>query len=334
MIRLALPSKGQLESPTLDFLAAAGLGVSRPNERQYVAGIPAIPEIMVLFQRAADICSKVDEGSVDLGITGFDTVAERGHGREAVVVMYDSLGYGACELVLAVPDTWVDVSSVEDVADLSVLFRDKGKSLRIATKYPNLTKRWLYERGIVQFSLVEAEGALEAAPSMGFADLIADITASGTTLRENRLKRVEGGTLLRSQACFVGNRRALLGNARKLQVVCKMLELIEAHLKAREFVSVTANIEGDSPDAIALSLSKEREASGMRGPTIAKVYSKNRSDGNWFMITIVVDKRVLTDVVDQLRRAGGTDIAVSRLDYLFDSKSWSYHSLVERLKRE
>jgi ATP phosphoribosyltransferase len=334
MIRLALPSKGQLEKPTLDFLAAAGLGVSRPNERQYVASIPAIPEIMVLFQRASDIFSKVDEGSVDLGITGFDTVSERGDGRDNVVVMYDGLGYGTCELVLAVPDTWVDVSSVEDIADLSVLFREKGKSLRIATKYPNLTKRWLYERGIFQFVLVEAEGALEAAPSMGFADLIADITASGTTLRENRLKRVTGGTLLRSQACFVANRRVLLGDARKLQVVCKMLELIEAHLKARRFVSITANIEGDSADAIAAGLSKEREASGLRGPTIAKVYSKNRSDGNWFMVTIVVDERVLTDVVDQLRRVGGTDIAVSRLDYLFESKSWSYHSLVERLKRE
>ena len=157
--------------------------------------------------------------------------------------MYDNLGYGTCELVLAVPDSWVDVSSIEDVADLSVLFRDKGKSLRIATKYPSLTRKWLYERGIVQFSLVEAEGALEAAPSMGFADMIADITTSGTTLRENRLKRVTGGTLLRSQACLVGNRRALLGDTRKLQLADDA-DWIEAHLKAKKFMSVTANIEG------------------------------------------------------------------------------------------
>lgn len=333
-IRLALPSKGELEKPTLDFLAAAGMVVSRPNERQYVASIPAIPEIVVLFQRAIDIFSKVDEGSVDLGITGFDILSERGDGRDNIVILYDNLGYGACELVLAVPDSWVDVSSVEDVADLAVLFKEKGKSLRIATKYPNLTKKWLYERGIVQFSLVEAEGALEAGPGMGFADMIADITSSGTTLRENRLKRVAGGTLLRSQACFIGNRRALLEDSRKLHVVRKMLELIEAHLRARKFVSVTANIEGDSADAIALALNKEREVSGLRGPTIARVYARNRGEGNWFMVTVVVEKRALMEVVDQLRKAGGTDIAVARLDYVFDAKSWSYHSLVERLKRE
>ncbi len=333
-VRLALPSKGELDKPTMDFLAACGLAVFRPNDRQYVATIPAIPEITVLFQRVVDIVGKVDEGTVDFGVTGLDVVGERGESHEDVVVMYENLGYGGCELVLAVPDSWVDVSAAEDLADLAVVFKERGRVLRIATKYPNLTRKWLYERSIVHFSLVEAEGALEAAPSMGFADMIADITSSGTTLRENRLKRIAGGTILKSQACLVANKRLLLADPAKQQVARKLLEYIEAHLRAKKYVSITANIRGESPDAIGLSLSRERNLAGLRGPTIARVYPQGREDGNWYTLTIVVERSLLMEVVDHLRRAGATDIAVTRLDYVFDAKSWSYHSFIERLKRE
>jgi len=334
LVTLALPSKGELEEPTLNFLAASGLEVFRPNKRQYVASIPSIPQVTVLFQRAADIPSKVDEGTVDLGITGYDIVCEQGKGRDNVVVIYDDLGYGRCELVLAVPEGWVDVSSIEDLADLATLFKMKGRELRIATKYPNLTRKWLYEKGIIHFSLVGAQGALEVAPSMGYADMIADITTTGTTLRENRLKRIAGGTILKSQACLIGNKKLLQENTNKLLVTQMILELIEAHLRAKKYVAITANIYGDSAEAVARSLMRERDLVGLRGPSITKVYSKVWGEDNWYAVTIIVEKNRLLETINHLRKAGSTDIVVFSPNYVFDSKSWNYQRLIEMLKRE
>jgi ATP phosphoribosyltransferase len=332
-VRLALPSKGELEKPTLSFLAAAGLEVYRPNQRQYVASIPAVPEVEVLFQRAADIVNKVEEGSVDLGVTGFDIVSEQGEGSDNTIVMAEDLGYGRCALVLAVPESWVDVTSVDDLGDLAIGYKEQGRALRIATKYANLTRRWLYERGIVHFSLTEAQGALEAAPSLGYADLIADLTSSGTTLRENRLKRIRGGTILPSQACLIGNRERLLSGGERLHVARTVLELIEARRRATKHLSVTANVPGASAEAVAHTLLREHHLPCLRGPSIVKVYSKHRGDDDWYAATVVVEQGVLLDTVDRLRKAGGTDITVTSPEYLFDSASWTYEGLVERLER-
>lgn len=333
-VRFALPSKGELSQPTLDFLASAGLDVLRPNKRQYIASIPAVPQMEVLFQRAADILSKVEEGSADLGITGYDIVREKGEEHDDVVVLYQNLGYGQCELVLAVPESWIDVASIEDLADLTIGFKEKGKELRIATKYPSLTRTWLYDKGVIHFSLVEAQGALEAAPNMGYADMIADLTTTGTTLRENRLKQLSGGTILTSQACMIGNKRLLLGDADKLEVVKMVLELVEARRRARNYVSITANMRGESPDRIARDVMQERDLAGLRGPSIAKVHSKVWGEDDWYAVRIVIERNKLLPVVDHLRKAGAADITVRSPNYLFESKSWTYQRLIEKLKKQ
>ncbi len=334
VLRLALPSKGALEKPAMDFLANAGLRVHKPNERQYSATIPAAPGIEVLFQRVTDIFDKVADGSVDLGITGFDVVSEDTEEGDDVVVV-QTLGFGRCELVLAVPESWVDISSLAELADLATSYKEKGRELRIATKYRNLARNWLYEHGLTYFSLVEADGALEVAPSMGYADMIADITSSGTTLRENRLKMLDGGTLLKSEAVLIGNRRTLLDSQDKLQQTRLMLELIEAHLRARKFVSITANIKGESQEAVARLLAQEPKLSGLMGPSITPVYVKVRDgDSHAYAVTVVVERDVLLPTIDHLRKQEGTDITVFAPDYVFDSKSWSFENLVELLKRQ
>ncbi|HBL13124.1 MAG TPA: ATP phosphoribosyltransferase [Cyanobacteria bacterium UBA11162] len=332
-IRLALPSKGALEKSTLNLLSACGLSVFRPNDRQYVGSIPSLPQLTVLFQRAADIFTKVEEGSADLGITGYDVVCEEGAGHDNVVVICDRLGYGKCELVLAVPESWVDVSSIEDLAELTLLFKEKGRTLRIATKYPNMTRNWLYEKLIVHFSLVEVQGAMEAAPSMGYADMIADVTSTGTTLRENRLKQITGGTLLKSQACLIGNKRLLQADESKLETTKIILELIEAHLKAKTYISITANVQGQSADEIGnylMNNSELRGLTGLRGPTIARVYSNNGDD--WYAVTIVVEQKMLLPAINHLRNAGGTDMTVLSPDYVFGSESWNYQQFFDKLK--
>lgn len=333
ILRIALPSKGALAKETMNLLSACGLSVSRPNERQYFGSIPSLPQVKVLFQRAADIFTKVEEGSVDLGITGYDVVCEECQSHDDVIVIWDKLGYGKCKLVLAVPESWVDVSSIEDLAELTLLFRDKGKNLRIATKYHHLTQKWLYEKLIVHFSLVAVQGAMEAAPSMGYADMIADITSTGTTLRENRLKQIEGGTLLESQACLIGNKRLLQEREIKLETTKVFLEFIEAQMESKKYVSITANVDGTSADEIGDRLMYKSELTGiagLQGPTISKVYSPEKND--WYAVTIVVKQSMLLPAIKHLRNVGGTDMTVSSPSYVFSSKSLIYESFFEKLK--
>src|SRR6266516_6430075 len=246
-LRIALPSKG-MEEATLDFLSACGLRVNRTTPRQYRATIPAPPGAQVLFQRANDIFAKVDEGSVDLGVTGYDIVREHQYEDDNVVLLMNGLGYGQCALVVAVPEGWIDAGSMVDLAQISADLRARGRELRVATKYPNLTRQFLYDHGINYFRLVESSGALEAAPQLGYADLIVDLMTSGVTLRENRLKAVAGGQIISSQACLIANRRSLQASACKLELTRSMLELVEAHLRSRDFCSITANIRADSPE--------------------------------------------------------------------------------------
>ncbi len=214
--RLALPGKGALEAATLTFFAECGMKVNRANPRQYLARMGSMPELEVVFQRAADIPSLVQDGDATLGITGYDILAEhRGNGDEEsdeddfdddLIVLERDLGYGSCRLVVAVPETWIDVSTCADLWHLAGYYSThKGRGLRIATKYPALTGQFLRRHGITHCKIISPHGALEAAPLTGVADLIVDLTETGTTLRENHLKLLEDGVVLRSQACLIAN---------------------------------------------------------------------------------------------------------------------------------
>ena len=204
-LRISLPSKGRLAEDALGFLAACGLAVDKPNPRQYEASLPALPDLHVLFQRPADIVVSVRDGSVDFGITGLDVVEERKGENGDLIVLHDALNFGSCTLDLAVPEAWEEVRRVGDLAGRA---KSLQRLLRVATKYPDLTGRFLRERGIPH-TLIYAEGTLETAPAIGYADLICDIVSSGQTLRDNRLRSLEDGTLLASQAALIANTRSL-----------------------------------------------------------------------------------------------------------------------------
>ena len=316
VLRLAIPSDGALHESTLMFLRSCGLGVVRPNSRRYTAAIPALDGVAVLFQRGSDITSKVEEGSTDMGIVGHDRYLDsRREGGDAIIVI-DTLGYGNSQLVLAVPDSWVDVSSLADLAELSVEMREEGRDIRIATKYPRLVERFLLGNGVNYFTLVQSSGTLEAAPTMGFADIIADITESGVTMRENHLKNVHGGTIMTTSACLIGNKALLSADPEKLRLAKGMAELMEGRLQSQEFYSVTANMQGENPEEIAGYVFRHAEIAGLRGPTIAKVYTPD--GGDWYAVTVVVQKDKLLDAVAHLRRVGGS-VTVSQPSYVFGS---------------
>ena len=328
---IALPSKGQLGDSAAGFLAKAGLTVYKPNRRQYTASIPSLPRTEVVYQRPRDILGKVSEARVDIGITGLDIVAEYREESDDVMIIA-RLGFAKCELLLAVPDSWIDVTSMADLADLSLRYQERGRQLRIATKYSNLTKGFLYRQGISHFLLVHADGAMEAAPRMGYADMIADLSETGTTLRENHLRPIGGGAVIASEAVLIGNRRTLRASSSKLETLREMVELIEAHQRARQFVSLRANIIGTSVADVQARILANPALSGSKGPGVVEVASpQNRPAHQWFETNLLVPSHLIHKTMQHLRELGGTDIIVTRPDYVFDEKSDIYEQFERRL---
>jgi ATP phosphoribosyltransferase len=239
------------------------------------------------------------------------------------------LGFGACELVVAVPDAWMDVETMADLADLAVEFRESGKELRIATKYRRLVSRFMFEHGVNYFSIAAVSGTLEAAPAMGYADFIVDVSASGVTLRENQLRRLEDGVVLASEGALVGNRTLLRENPERLEGAREIIERIEAHQSAGAYQRISANIEGASEDTIAARVLAQPECAGLQGPTISRVYSLDGKQ--WYSVTVFVKQHSLTNAVDFFRAIGGVSVTVSEASYIFGQKSSAYSKLLREL---
>jgi ATP phosphoribosyltransferase len=325
-VTIALPSKGAIAEPTTQFLNDCGLRVDKPNPRQYTGVMPVLPQVDVLFQRVTDIVYKVAEGTAQIGITGLDVVHE--HPDDDLIVIHENLRYGYCKLLVAVPEAWVDVESILDLTEVAIDFREyKRRNLRVATTYPNLTRQFLHAKGIHHFSLVNAEGAIEAAPTIGYADTIIDLTQTGTTLRENHLKALPDGVILESQACLIGNRRALKENLLVQQTLKILLEYIDAALLGHEYAQITVNIRGESPEEIAAKVAANPITRGLQGPTVAPIYGTNSVNNEWYTITIIINNKHLLSAIEHLRQIGGTQASVAPVRYVFLEESSSYKNL-------
>lgn len=230
MITLAIPSKGRLKEQAVEVLARAGLAVSLPgDERQYRARIDGTEGIEVAFLSASEIAGEIGQGSVDLGITGEDLLRENLADWEARAEIVARLGFGHADVVVAVPGIWLDVDTMADLDDVAADFRQRhGRRLRIATKYWRLTQQFFSQKhGIQVYRIVESLGATEGAPAAGLADVIVDITTTGSTLRANHLKVLTDGVVLKSQACLVAARkdRAAADEALVREIAAKMSAL-------------------------------------------------------------------------------------------------------------
>lgn len=325
-IRFSLPSKGRLAEESTALLAACGLDIYKPNPRQYEATIPSIPDLKVLFQRPGDIVTSIRNGSVDFGITGLDMVAEQRDETGEMLVLHEALGFGKCSLAVAVPENW---DSVETVGGLKGVSESLGRPLRVATKFPALASRFFVENAI-PFSIVDAEGTLEIAPAIGYADLIADLVSSGQTLKDNRLRPLADGVILKSQAVLVAN-RAALAKPEVLAVARQLLEFIEAYLRAQNNVSIFANMRGESPEAIAASVFAGKTLGGLNGPTISRIIHRD-GDPNWYDLHIVVHRDELFSAINELRAIGGSGVVVAPVTYIFEEEPPRYKAMLEALR--
>jgi ATP phosphoribosyltransferase len=211
VLTLAIPSKGRLMEATAGLLAKAGFSIDRLGaDRGYRGLLTGLEGVEVAFLSASEIAQNLRDGKVDLGVTGQDLLNEKIPPDDPGVELLLRLGFGPANVVVAVPDCWLDVATMADLDEIAESFYERhGRRLRVATKYHNLTRRFFAEKGVTGYRIVESLGATEGAPAAGIAEIIVDITTTGSTLAANSLKILDDGVILKSCAVLAGRQAAL-----------------------------------------------------------------------------------------------------------------------------
>ena len=209
IINIGIPSKGRLRKNVLKIFSKKKLKlISERGERDLIGSIQKKSNIKILYLHAREIIERLGDGSLDVGFSGFDLFKESEINIQNKISVVKKLNFGNANLVVAIPDPWIDVQTIADLEEIAFEFRDKKKKrLRVATKYPNLTSEFLFSKGVTQFRLVDSLGATEAYPFTGSSELITDISSSGETLRANNLRILKDGKILKSQACIFTSKK-------------------------------------------------------------------------------------------------------------------------------
>ena len=313
---VAVPSKGRLQENAQAFFARAGMTLLQPRgARDYRGTIAEIENVEIAYLSAAEITSQLAVGAAHLGITGEDLVREMMPDAEKRVVMIEKLGFGSADVVVAVPQAWIDVRSMADLDDVATAFRLRhDRKMRVATKYVNLTRAFFAEHGIIDYRIAESLGATEGAPAAGSAELIVDITTTGATLAANALKVIEDGVILRSQANLVAARasawdQGARGTARAI------LDRIAAQAQARAFREVRARIAA-ADGRLAMTAQERFGATAPLG---------SASEGG--VLTFHCPPDAIQELANFLREQGAEAVTVAGLDYVFTRENPLYARL-------
>ena len=204
LISIGLPSKGRLKEKAVTFFENKGLKILQSKkERNYFAKIENKSNIKIIYLHAKEIIQRLGDGTLDIGISGLDLLNESGKNLQNKISIKQELNFGSANLVVAVPDDWIDVQTIADLEEVAFDMRLKRNTrLRVATKYPNLTNNFLISKGVTQYKLISSLGATETYPFIGSSEIITDITSSGKTLEDNNLRVLKDGQILKSTACL------------------------------------------------------------------------------------------------------------------------------------
>ena len=205
ILNIGIPSKGRLRKDVLNIFKKNKLNlISERGERDLLGSIKQFKNIKILYLHAREIIERLGDGSLDIGFSGFDLLKESEINTQKKINVFKRYNFGKATLVVAIPDPWIDVQTVADLEEIAFEFKDKKKKrLRVATKYPNLTREFLFSKGVTQFKLIDSLGATEAYPFTGSSEIITDITSTGETLKANNLRILKDGEILRSEACMM-----------------------------------------------------------------------------------------------------------------------------------
>lgn len=314
---VAIPSKGRLQENTAAFFARAGLDIAQGRgARDYRGTVAGLPGVEVAFLSAAEIVGQLASGAAHIGVTGEDLLREQLADAESRIQLLSPLGFGAANVVVAVPQAWIDVRAMADLEDVAATFHlRRGERMRVATKYVNLTRRFFAEHHVGDYRIVESLGATEGAPAAGGAELIVDITTTGATLAANALKTLDDGTILRSQANLVASRRAPWGEGARASART-MLMRIAAAQEARKIRELRARM----PTPAHLIV---QEACARFG---AQAAFGEEADPLGFVVLHSPKERA-AELADWLLAQGAERVSVSPLEQVFSTQNALYEAL-------
>lgn len=301
---IAVPSKGRLQSNAADFFARAGLTLQQGRgARDYRGTVQGFEGVEVAYLPSSEIVASLADGSVHLGIAGEDLIRETMPNADARVVMLTPLGFGQANVVVAVPEAWIDVRTMADLEDVAAIHHARrGRRMRVATKYTTLTRAAFAAHGVSDYRIVESLGATEGAPAAGTAELIVDITTTGATLRANALKVLDDGVLLRSEANLVAS-RAAAWSAAHVSKARAILARIAAEERARLSRDVLAAF-GEPFESLPVVVQKQFGAELLP-------HAGNGSIG--FRCSTLQ----ATDLAEWLLEQGASEVSVTAHDYLY-----------------
>jgi ATP phosphoribosyltransferase len=317
---LAVPSKGRLQENANAFFARAGLTVVQGRgARDYRGTLAELPGVEVAFLSASEIVAQLTSGAVHMGVTGEDLVREQVPEADGRMALLTPLGFGHANVVVAVPQAWIDVRTMADLEDVAAAFHARrGARMRVATKYVNLTRSFFAANGVTDYRIVESLGATEGAPAAGQAELIVDITTTGATLRANALKVLDDGTMLRSEANLVASLNADWNDA-TLATVRAILLRISAEENARTSREVRTLVPGSAE--VAKEAEERFQARAMFGIL---------TDGP---LRLICPRSRVADLADWLISRGADHVSVGALDYIFSARNELFDKLLARLGR-
>ena len=307
---LAVPSKGRLQENAEAFFTRAGLSLSKPGgARDYRGTIAGLDNVEIAYLSASEIAANLARGAVHLGITGEDLIRENIPDADRRVALIQPLGFGYANVVVAVPQAWIDVRTMADLDDVATEFRTQhNRRMRVATKYINLTRNFFAQHGILDYRIVESAGATEGAPAAGTAEMIVDITTTGATLVANGLKVLDDGVMLRSQANLVAARGADWSpSARETARV--ILDHIAASARASKYKEVRTRFKGCDEKLLAEAHNRFGVVAPFGGPT---------SSG---MLTLHCPPAHIYALGSFLRDHGADTVSVASLDYVLDREN-------------
>jgi len=310
---LAIPSKGRLKEQTDHWLSDAGLSLEADGgERGYRAIVRDLPGLEVRLLSAGDIASALFAGEVHLGVTGEDVLRERPGALEDHAALLRPLGFGRADLVVAAPQSWIDVETMADVEEVAQLYLARtGQRLRVATKYHRQTRAFFALKGVADYRIVESTGATEGAPAAGGAELVVDITTTGATLAANNLKILADGVILRSEAQLAAALTAPWTDA-QLVPLRRLMAVVEARARGRALAALRW------PSAF------DQAAESATKPFLVK--GAARQSGG-----LLAPEHLVLETAAALAAAGVEPVSVTRPDYVFEARSPAVDALAARL---
>jgi ATP phosphoribosyltransferase len=319
---VGVPSKGRLQENAHAFFGRAGMTLVQPRGgREYRGTVPEVPGVEIVYLSAAEITSQLAQGGLHFGVTGEDLLREMIPDADKRVLLVDGLGFGHANVVVAVPQAWIDVRTMHDLDDVATAFHQKhDRRMRVATKYVQLTRVFFARHGISDYRIVESLGATEGAPATGAAELIVDITTTGATLAANGLKVLDDGIMLRSQANLVASLTATWGD-RERAAARALLDRVCAERQARTMREVRTRFPQADAELVAEAKGRFGIQAPLGGPT---------SSG---MLTLLCAPDRVHELAIFLREAGAETVMVASPEFVFSSENALYDALAKRLGR-